>query len=293
MRFFFFLFFTFQLLSFVSTAQNAKVSTAIEKTAMFIGDQTVLSLTIDVAEHIKVTPIDWKKIEQNKWEVISEEPLELVNANKRKASAVITTFELGELVIPPIAICMSIDKEYNDTIYSDSIRMMIYPVAPDSTGLAPIKDIIIEQKDFSDYQWYVFGVLLVLAALGYGMYWKQNQLRKEAILYQNEQNNAKKALRKLEQLEQQKLIEKGKKKEFCTELTYILREYLANEYQFNALKMTTSEIISFCKKEMILEEQWFDLEKILNISDYIKFAEGEAENTFFANALDDAKKLIV
>ncbi len=293
MRFISFIFFIFQLLSFVSTAQNAKVSVAIEKTAMFIGDQTVLTLIIDESEHIKIAPIDWKKIEQNKWEVISEEPLEFVNANKRKASAVITTFELGELVIPPIPICLSVDKDYTDTIYSDTIKMTIYPVAPDSIGLAPIKDIIVEKKDFSDYQWYILGVLLTIAALAYAMYWKQNQLRKEAILYQAEQNSTTKALRKLQQLEQKKLIEKGEKKTFCTELTYILREFLANEYQFDALKMTSSEIIYFCKKEKILEEQWFDLEKILNISDYVKFAEGEAENTFFANALEDAKKLIV
>lgn len=293
MRFISFIFFIFQLLPFVSTSQNAKVSVAIEKTAMFIGDQTVLTLIIDESEHIKIAPIDWKKIEQNKWEVISEEPLEFVNANKRKASAVITTFELGELVIPPIPICLSVDKDYTDTIYSDTIKMTIYPVAPDSIGLAPIKDIIVEKKDFSDYQWYILGVLLTIAALAYAMYWKQNQLRKEAILYQAEQNSTTKALRKLQQLEQKKLIEKGEKKTFCTELTYILREFLANEYQFDALKMTSSEIIYFCKKEKILEEQWFDLEKILNISDYVKFAEGEAENTFFANALEDAKKLIV
>ncbi len=293
MRFISFIFFIFQLLPFVSTAQNAKVSVAIEKNAMFIGDQTILTLIIDESEHIKIAPIDWKKIEQNKWEIISEEPLEFVNANKRKASAVITTFELGELMIPPIPICMSVDKDYTDTIYSDSIKMMIYSVAPDSTGLAPIKDIIIEKKDFSDYQWYILGVLLTIGALAYAMYWKQNQLRKEAILYQAEQNNVTKALRKLQQLEQKKFIEKGEKKTFCSELTYILREFLANEYQFDALKMTSSEIIYFCKKEKILEEQWFALEKILNISDYVKFAEGEAENTFFANALDDAKKLIV
>jgi hypothetical protein len=48
----------------------------------------------------------------------------------------------------------------------------------------------------------------------------------------------------------------------------------------------------FCKNNNILEAQNADLQYIMNISDYVKFAEGDAENTFFTKVIKDVEMII-
>ncbi len=275
-------------------AQSKEVVAYTDKTAMFIGDHLSLTLLLNIDTNTPIKKIDWETVSQKNWEVVDVASLIQTNDLKRKVSANLTCFEVGEMTIPPIAVYVENGENAPiDTFFSDSIKIKIYPVEPDSTGLLPIKDIIIEEKDISDYKWPIAAAILFLISIASYVYFRQKKGIQNAILYEKSQTPQAKALRKLKQLEAQNLPKQGKYKVFCSELTYILRAYLSEEYGFSALEMTSKEILDFCKNENILAEKQVDLQQILNIADTVKFAQSEADLYFFEEAIAKTSAIIV
>ena len=80
------------------------------------------------------------------------------------------------------------------------------------------------------------------------------------------------ALQKLEQIKLEKLWQSGQIKLFYTQLTDVIREYLASAYDINAMELTTDEIVALVKKNKDLEEIRNVLKEMLELSDLVKFA---------------------
>jgi hypothetical protein len=77
---------------------------------------------------------------------------------------------------------------------------------------------------------------------------------------------------KLALLHQKNLWQNNQQKEYCAELSLIIREYLENQYQFPALESTTAEIMQQMKnKEFPLNKRPI-LKAILEQSDLAKYA---------------------
>ena len=80
------------------------------------------------------------------------------------------------------------------------------------------------------------------------------------------------ALEKLEQIKTEKIWQQGQIKQFYTELTDVIREYLSGAYGINAMEMTTDEIVALVKKNKDLDEIRVVLKEMLELSDLVKFA---------------------
>ncbi len=80
------------------------------------------------------------------------------------------------------------------------------------------------------------------------------------------------ALQKLEQIKVEKLWQSGQIKLFYTQLTDVIREYLAEAYDINAMELTTDEIVALVKKNKDLDEIRLVLKDMLELSDLVKFA---------------------
>jgi hypothetical protein len=277
------------LLTFSLSAQE--VTASLDKSGMFVGDQAQLNINILGWTETPIAYIGWDSLAKKNIECLQIAPAKNLSNNERVVSAKITTFEAGEINIPPIMVVTKQDV-LMDTSYTNPLKIIVYEVQPDSTGLLPIKDIIEEEKNISDYYLPIGIVLLLLFAIGIYLFWRQKNIQKGAVIYQQNQTPKAKALRKLKNLEAKSYPQQGEVKVFCSELTFILREYLGNEYGFSALEMTSSELLFFCKNNNILEAQNADLQYIMNTSDYVKFAEGDAENTFFTKVIKDVEMII-
>lgn len=113
--------------------------------------------------------------------------------------------------------------------------------------------------------------LIVAAYFGYKYYQKKKLgkvvLEPEIILTPFE-----KAIANLTKLEEKKLWQQGEIKEYHSELTGIIRDYFENKYNFIALEMTTSEIISNLKLKEVNFEVIKTTEEFLENADMVKFA---------------------
>jgi len=147
--------------------------------------------------------------------------------------------------------------------------------ATDTLTLAPIKDIIKEPATLSDY-WGYLAALLLFLALGAYWYYRKKYKKQEHVINEPEPEIILPAhilaLEALKKLELQQLWQQGLIKEYQTELTSIIRNYLENRYGIHAQKMTTEEIISALRPTSLSENHKTELREILNVADLVKFA---------------------
>lgn len=79
------------------------------------------------------------------------------------------------------------------------------------------------------------------------------------------------AMQEIERIKNEKVWQKGEPKEYYTELTDTLRVYIKERFGFNALEMTSSEIIDKLL-EMKDKEAISDLRELFQTADLVKFA---------------------
>ncbi|HHH54717.1 MAG TPA: hypothetical protein ENK91_13730 [Bacteroidetes bacterium] len=190
----------------------------------------------------------------------------------------------------------------NDTIYPENVD--IYPnifvssgISPKDTlkTVSPIKKIIREEKNWKDYLW-IYIVLGAIVLIGLLMWFLPRFLtkkgkefsEKETIIIAKPAHEI--ALEKLNKLKEEKIWKHGKVKEFQSQLTYILREYLENRYKISALEQTTGEIVESLQKININTEDIDTITNILQIADMVKFAKAKPEediNQAFLNKTID------
>lgn len=80
------------------------------------------------------------------------------------------------------------------------------------------------------------------------------------------------AIGKLEKLYFRKLWQNGNYKQYYTELTDILREYLDGRYGITAMEMTSDEIITAAVALGLDDKKFTAIESLLKTSDLVKFA---------------------
>lgn len=147
----------------------------------------------------------------------------------------------------------------------------------DSFDIAPIKTIIKEPINWSDYRPYVIGLFgLILALLGYLFYHKYQQSKEnipeakiEVVIPAH-----KIALDKLHELDEKKLWQSDIKG-YQSELTYIVREYLENRFDIPALESTTDEILKAIKDKALDAVLIGEMKNILHVADLVKFAKSK------------------
>jgi len=100
------------------------------------------------------------------------------------------------------------------------------------------------------------------------------------------------AWKKLDVLGQKQLWAKGLYKEYCAELTFIVREYLEKRYAVPALESTTDETLEHLRKTELPERLRPELAELLTKADLIKFAKASPQENFHLDAMAFARKII-
>jgi len=274
--------------------QNSFVA-KVDSLKMEIGDQQNLTLTYITSlggsspdfhlEHLDTCSF-FERVSQTEW-IKTQSSTSTTIEKKIKFSI----FDEGVYKIPTMYAVQG-----GDSIGTYEIPIEITGVEPDSTGLLPIKGIIKEKNNWQDYFWWYVGIALAsLGFLWYRYIQKRRNRKLEEIVVPVEiiKSAHQIALEKLGALKESRLWEKGEIKEYHSQLTYIIREYLENRYHIPALESTSLEIIRDLKKNITESEMIKSVDDILNIADWVKFAKGIPEENANALALDRAIEIVL
>jgi hypothetical protein len=162
------------------------------------------------------------------------------------------------------------------------------PIASDTVQIAPIKPIIEEPRTLEDLIPYLIPllILIIIASIIY-LIVNRNK-RPKVIVPEKPLLSHELALQKLVALQQQKLWQKGEVKQYQTELTFIIREYLENRFKIPALESTTDEIVQNLRKTE-MEERWRDrLQELFVNADLVKFAKAQPPMTIHEQGMQEA-----
>lgn len=263
-------------------AQDASVKARINATQITVGDQ--IRLFIEASHNAKHSRLQWATFPDtfNTLEIVEKGKIDTLKQGditiyKQRLS--ITGFDSGSFKIPAMVFSIIPDNGNAYTIQTDSFQLAVSTVAVDTTkGFKPIKDIIAVKSSWRDYLWLIIGGLVFIALLTFViLYFIKNKKKSVPVLIPKAppETAQEKALRLLAVLEEQKLWQSNRVKEYYSQLTDILRSYIEDRFHTHAMETTTDELLQNAKMLPEMRLHYDQLATILYTADLAKFAKAQ------------------
>ncbi len=260
--------------------QQIRATAEVDSFTYRIGDWIHARLTVDADWNCRVLfPTDTAFIQGA--EIVSADPETVVEENGRRIvhmNFVLAAFDTGRVeLVFTIPFTMGSDTTRN-TVTTDPLYLTIHGTEVDTTQtFRDIKDVMHVGLTIWDYMLYA-GIALVLAAVGWWLYrrWKRRRAaRPEPVQVEPEAPVVPAhiiALERLGRLESEHLWQAGRHKQFQSELTDIIREYIERKLAIPALEETTGEIVEALTRHGLTPELVQTLRTALVTADRTKFA---------------------
>lgn len=272
------LYFGVLFLPLTTLLAQANVQATLSQNRIFIGDKTQIFYNVTYPVEHDVVGLLTDSLQQTGLEYTLPKAWESSYQSSVIQNSFVTiglqAFDADTLDIPPIGVLINTGTQI-DTLYSLPIRLSILPIEPDSSGLLPIKPILIEPKTLEDYLIFIgiaVALLLTIAIMLFMRKKKKSDLEKHTFLPQI--TPSERALKNLKLLAAKNLLQKGQEKTYASEMSYILRTYLAEAYDIDALEQPSSRVLEqlASNSNPLLQAQLEKWRQILNTTDAIKFA---------------------
>ena len=261
-----------------ASAQNTLLDVKVDSAAILIGEQTVLHLTVTADKNKEVQlviPRDTLMAGVEVLDIPKADTTEIDNNRLLiKQDLLVTSFDSSLYLLPPFKV---IDGK--DTVYSNQIALKVstIPVNTDKPEeFFDIKNVWKPPFVLADYYPIIFGVLLALfliCVIAYVI--KRLRNRQSLIPFKKPEPKLpphEQAVKELDEIKQQKLWQQGRSKEYFTMITDTLRRYIVERFGINAMEMTSGEILDIIRKTPDASSVYDNLQQILLLSDFVKFA---------------------
>ena len=261
------------------------VSAAIDSTTLFIGDQTDLHLraTCEAGEQVQLPMLDKQLI--SGVEIVDRTIVDTTILSDGRVQynqyLTLTSFEDSLFYIKPLPFVSG-----EDTVWSESLMLnVVQPFEIDSTDMA-ITDI----KGIYRAPIWWWGILrwvllsIAIAGVGVGGYYLITYLRRRTGNINETMTPVEPlrpadevALEKLDIIREQKIWQTGQIKEYHTQLTDVVREYIARRFDVSSTEQTSDETLRAMRPLLNNQKELYEqLRKMLTLADLVKFAKWSA-----------------
>ena len=257
------------------------VSATLDSTTLFIGDQTDLHLRAigEVGEQVTMPVLDKELIPGV--EIVDRTIVDTLSLKDGRVQydqyLTVTSFEDSLFYIAPLPFVSG-----DDTVWSDGLTLnVVQPFEMDTTDMA-ITDIKGVYKApvwwWGIFRWVLLAVLL--AGVGVAGYYLITYLQRRKL---EEAGNEvvteplrpadEVALEKLDAIKEKKIWQQGQVKEYYTQLTDVVREYIARRFEVSSTEQTSDETLRAMRVLLTDKKELYDnLRKMLTLADLVKFA---------------------
>lgn len=261
------------------------VSAAIDSTTLFIGDQTDLHLqaTCEAGEQVQFPVLGDELIPGI--EIVDKTIIDTATLKDGRLQynqyLTLTSFEDSLFYIAPLTFVSG-----DQTIQSEALTLnVVQPFEVDSADMAitDIKGVY----EAPIWWWGVFRWLLLalgIVGISTGGYYlitylqarvskKDEELDAVELLRPAEEV----ALEKLDAIREEKIWQSGRVKEYHTQLTDVVREYIARRFEVSSAEQTSDETLRAMRPLLNDKKELFEqLRRMLTLADLVKFAKWQA-----------------
>lgn len=264
------------------TQGTIKVTATLDTNVILIGDQ--INLLLEVTHNTKnviTFPVFFDTIVEGV-EVFEKSPIDTIRKENNdtmtfRQNLVITSFDSGFYAIPPFRFLLNQDTANYVETEPMLLEVQTIPVKMEE-DIKDIKDPLTVPVDWKQYAMYVGIGLVAIIILGLILFFILTKKKPAEIVSGFTQRKPlpphEIALAKLQTLKDKKLWQNGRVKEYHSEISEILREYLEAQLRFNAMEQVTDEIMVELENR-VNEDVQRKARTILQLSDLAKFAKFE------------------
>ncbi len=253
------------------------VSASIDSTTLMIGDQTDLHLQVthDATERVTL-PVFGEQL-QDGIEIVDKTIVDTLTLPDGRVQLnqylTLTSFKDSLFAIEPIAVASG-----EDTFWTDPMALnIVQPFEVDTTlAITDIKDI--EKAPiwwWGIIRWVLLGLLIAGLCVGGYYLWRWLESKRKPAEEPVDPDLLRPAdevaLEKLDEIKAQKIWKDGKVKEYQTELTDVVREYIGRRFEVHSTEKTSDETLHEMKP-LIEKDLYTRLSKMLQLADLVKFA---------------------
>ncbi|WP_281643765.1 hypothetical protein [Bacteroides zoogleoformans] len=262
------------------SAQSVTVDATIDSLQILIGEQAKIKLQVALdADKRAIFPVYTDTLVKGVEIVeVAKPDTQLLNGGKRALITqeyTVTSFDSALYYLPPMEVMVD-NKKYASKALALKVYSVDVPLDPENPEqfFGP-KTVM--QAPFVWEDWYGFIVcaVLVIPLCVLFVYLLKRFFDNKPIIRKIKVEPKlpphQLAIREMERIKNEKVWQKGEPKEYYTELTDALRSYIKNRFGFNALEMTSSEIIGKLL-EIKDKEAILDLRELFQTADLVKFA---------------------
>ena len=266
-------------MSVLAMSAQVSVEAEIDSIQIFVGQQAHVTISATAKENAKV---EFPQFKPTQYVTPGVEVLDCKELEKkeqdngfvtRRVVYTMTSFDDTLYYLPPMEVKID-GKPYQ----SKSLALKVLTIEVDTLhaeqffGPKDVQDNPFQWSDWSLPFW-LSVLMLVLLAVGYYLYLRLRdnkpiishiRIVKRLLPHQ-------KAMKEIEQIKADKMVTSENSKEYYTKLTDTLRKYIEERYGFNAMEMTSSEIIdrlTSAQDQKALDE----LHQLFTTADLVKFA---------------------
>jgi len=262
-------------------AQDVQLHASIDSSSVRIGDWIRLRVTAEFAPHVtSISPMLRDSLGVFEVLRVHASPVQVEEESHRQMWNIrLTSFEALEGIVPPVPFSYSLEGDSTPRFASTAaIPITVKGVEIDPQGdINDIKPPLRPPWAFEDFLPY--GILtLILAALAAGYYY----YRRRKILVKTPKRVVpqipphEQALFALHALEEKRLWQQGKIKEYYSEVTEIIRRFFEGRFGIIALEMTSDEILQQLKQVPEARGTLKEIKTFFLTADLVKFAKHTA-----------------
>lgn len=261
-----------------AVAQSVTVDATIDSLQILIGEQAKIKLQVSLdTDKRAMFPVYTDTLIRGVEIIdVAKPDTQLLNDGRRSLITqeyTVTSFDSALYYLPPMKVIVD-----NKPYLSKALALKVYSIPVDT--LHPDQFFgpkTVMQAPFAWEDWYVaIACVLLFAPFLLLLIYLVKRIRDNKPIIRKVKVEAKLpphqlAIQEIERIKSEKVWQKGLSKEYYTELTDAIRTYIKNRFGFNALEMTSSEIIDHLL-EMEDKEAIKDLRELFLTADLVKFA---------------------
>ncbi|MDE5929232.1 MAG: BatD family protein [Muribaculaceae bacterium] len=191
-----------------------------------------------------------------------------------------------------------------DSAKTEPLVLKVFAVSVDSLATTnPDVPVMTVQRKLVDYipdaiadYWWIWLLGLILAG-GIALVWwlivKKGKLKRVAAVFRKPPEAPfDKAIRRLNEIREQRLAQSGNDKHYFTELTDVLRTYLNGRFGIYAMEMTSKQIVEAMNANSETARFTDSISPVLELADIVKFAKMRTSVEENQSAYAEVRKLV-